>query len=301
VHQGTTLLFSSGCGGCQVHEGWLPQVRASGHDVRLRETGAEHAAQTARFDAFMARCAPEVIDAVGVPGCVPNYACVADGRVFKVRSGENSVAHEVELNSAEDVGRFASQCAQDASRFYRARGGACVRFQLRGNTVCGNRAADVRAAAGARRFGGGANDACGTAENWGEEGGASPDAGCARPCPASLDEASLAASAAAAAGLGAFAAAANDPGGAGALMSVDPGSSAAAAGTAAVVPGGPSASRQSDAGASARAGARTAERGRGGGGGGKGGASGWLFAGAAVLAAAGAAGAFALRGRRGRG
>jgi hypothetical protein len=43
VRLDTTLLFSSGCGGCQVHEGWLPTLRAAGHDIRARETGAGNA------------------------------------------------------------------------------------------------------------------------------------------------------------------------------------------------------------------------------------------------------------------
>jgi hypothetical protein len=182
VRAGTTLLFSSGCGGCMVHEGWLPGLRASGHDIRLRETGTANAAAQQRFDAFVTHCAPEVVDALGIPGCVPNYACLANGRVFKTRRGENAVDHEAELDSAEAVARFAEACVAAAAEHYRP-GQACVRHQLRGNTVCGSRRVDIRAASGAQRFGG-TGDACNTTEGWRE--GAT---GCASPCPAELPRA----------------------------------------------------------------------------------------------------------------
>jgi hypothetical protein len=179
VRATTTLLYSSGCGGCQVHESWLPALRAQGHEIRVRETGRGHEAEGQRFDDFARRCAPELTDVLGIPGCVPNYACLADGAAAKLRRGEG-LDLEVHLDSAEDVARFATGCRETAARRFQ-RGGDCVRHALAGNLVCANRSSDIRAAPGAARLGGEGN-ACGHVEGWSEGG----HEGCERPCPPEL-------------------------------------------------------------------------------------------------------------------
>ncbi|MEZ4407725.1 MAG: hypothetical protein R3A52_14825 [Polyangiales bacterium] len=173
VRSGTTLLFSSGCGGCQVHEGWLPTLRAQGADIRLRETGAGHEAAEARFDRHMEHCAPAVMDALGIPGCVPNYACPASGAVAKVRADARSIQVEHPLDAPHLVMDFARACAA-AGRAATA-GGRCVSRAVTGATACGNREADVElTGAGARWTG--ADNACGRVQGRGAA------LGCTRPC-----------------------------------------------------------------------------------------------------------------------
>ncbi|MCB9548156.1 MAG: hypothetical protein H6706_20255 [Myxococcales bacterium] len=167
VSPGTTLFFSSGCGGCQVHEGFLPDVLAQGQDVLLRKTGPESKDATAAFDAVIRRCAPEITDAIGIPGCVPNYACLASGEVAKRREGDR-LAVDHSLASAADVAAFAAQCRAAADARFAP---TCPATPLIGNTVCGNRV-DVVAGAALP----GAQNACGTVQ------GAGP--GCDTPCPA---------------------------------------------------------------------------------------------------------------------
>lgn len=134
----TTLFYSSGCGGCEIHEGFLPDVRAQGHDVRLRQTGKEHAADTAQFDAYTRRCAPEITDAIGIPGCVPNYACIASGEVAKRRGDDDRLVVDHRLSSADDVAEFAARCvAAGAADF--AGAPACVTHQVRDSVICGNK------------------------------------------------------------------------------------------------------------------------------------------------------------------
>jgi hypothetical protein len=196
---GTALLYSSGCGGCLVHEGFLPALREKGHDVLVRPAPTAPSEQTQRFDAFVDRCAPEIPDAIGVPGCVPNYACVASDVVFKLRAGDRAISFESSLGTADDVGRFAAQCEEAAGRATGkaagqsggggggdAAGRACAPPQLRDNVICGNRKVDVRLS-GARFAGVG--DACGKVEGW-SEGDAK---GCALPCPSVVPAASSAA------------------------------------------------------------------------------------------------------------
>ncbi len=156
VRPGTTLFFSSGCGGCKVHEGFLPDVRARGHDVRLRQTGLEHKAETTRYDAFVRRCAPGIIDAIGTPGCVPNYGCLATGDLFKRKGPDGRLVFEHRLNDADGVSGFAAECASAGTTHYGA-GDACVQHAVRGLTACGNQKADVIAPAGVT----GADNACG--------------------------------------------------------------------------------------------------------------------------------------------
>ncbi|MEZ4472504.1 MAG: hypothetical protein R3F60_17270 [bacterium] len=167
VSTGTTLFFSSGCGGCQVHEGFLPDVLAQGHDVLLRKTGAENKAATDAFDALVRRCAPEIIDAIGIPGCVPNYACLASGEVSKRRDGDR-LAIDHPLASADDVATFAARCRASADARFSP---TCPAAPIVGNTVCGNRL-DVVAGAALP----GAQNACATTQG--------PAPGCDTPCPA---------------------------------------------------------------------------------------------------------------------
>jgi hypothetical protein len=172
VKPGTTMLYSSGCGGCLVHEGWLPDVRAQGHDVLLRKSGLENKASQAEFDAWVRRCAPAIVDAIGTPGCVPNYACPATGALFKRKGEAGRLVFENQLNSADDVAGCAAQCASAAATHYA--GDACVKNPLRGNRLCGNTTADVAGTAGALT---GADNACGKVQ------GADPQTlGCHASC-----------------------------------------------------------------------------------------------------------------------
>lgn len=180
VRPGTTVLYSSGCGGCQVHEGWLPELRRGGHDVRVRETGLANAAAGQRFDDYVSQCIPEIADSLGIPGCVPNYACPATDVVFKIRQGAEGLRYEARLDAPDDVARFAQACDAAARANY-GEGAACVRHAVRGNTVCGNRGGDVHAAPGARRSGG-AGNSCTTVDGWNDDG----STGCAQPCPNTL-------------------------------------------------------------------------------------------------------------------
>ena len=180
IRASTTVLYSSGCGSCQVHEGWLPDLHRSGHDIVARETGLDHIVSGQHFDDFIAQCVPEIWDSLGISGCVPNYACLASDVVAKNREGVEGLRFEARLDSPDDVAHFAETCAAAARADYRD-GAACVRYALRGNVVCANRGGDIHAAPGAHRFGG-ARNACGSANGWTDEG----VSGCALPCPAAL-------------------------------------------------------------------------------------------------------------------
>jgi hypothetical protein len=157
VEPGTLLFFSSGCGGCEVHEGWLPEVRGAGHDnIRLRRTGVENKEAQARFDAYTRQCAPEIIDAIGIPGCVPNYGCPADGRVAKRRDPGGRLARDVPIGNAGQVGEFAASCrAAGAAHYHKNQGQACVKHPLRDNVFCGSAEADILASAGLSMVGSG--------------------------------------------------------------------------------------------------------------------------------------------------
>lgn len=174
VRAGTTLLFSSGCGGCQVHEGWLPTVRAQGADIRLRETGAGHQAAEARFDRYMEHCAPAVIDALGIPGCVPNYACPANGTVAKVRADARTVTVEHPLDSPEQVVAFARECT--AAGRAASSGGRCITHAITDTVVCNNRDTDIDLASAHSRWTG-SNNSCSRVS-----GNRSQPLGCSRPC-----------------------------------------------------------------------------------------------------------------------
>ncbi|MEI2779696.1 MAG: hypothetical protein V9G19_27815 [Tetrasphaera sp.] len=180
VRPTTTLMFSSGCGGCVVHEGWLPALRASHHDIRARETGVANLAVAQRFDAFLDRCLPELTDVLGIPGCVPNYGCLASGLVAKVRTGPNAFALETSVNGQEEVARLAEACATEGGRRYRA-GASCARFQLVNNRVCGSRSAGLRGDAAGLKLPGYGN-ACGSTDGIDRE-----RAGCTASCVAGAD------------------------------------------------------------------------------------------------------------------
>jgi hypothetical protein len=176
VKPGTTLLFSSGCGGCQVHEGWLPELRKSKHDIVVRETGPAKGDAMARFDAFMDRCAPEVTDAIGIPGCVPNYTCLANGVTFKTRRGDSDLVFETQISTPEEAAAYAKACRDAAQRYYGS-GKSCVSHALMANVMCGNMEADIRAMQGSALDG--IDDACDRADGFGDTGAK----GCAKPCP----------------------------------------------------------------------------------------------------------------------
>jgi hypothetical protein len=158
VAPGTTVFFSSGCGGCEVHEGWLPEVRGQGHDVLLRPSDIKQRVAQDVFDAHLRRCAPGIIDALGTPGCVPNYACAADGALFK-RKVDGRLAVDARIDSAADLADFAARCASAGAAHYDAGKPACVAHGLFRNRLCGNRVADVRGAAPAGTAG--SDNVCG--------------------------------------------------------------------------------------------------------------------------------------------
>lgn len=175
----STLFYSSGCGGCEVHEGWLPEVRGLGHEVRLRETGQANRPAQDRFDAYTRRCAPAIIDAIGTPGCVPNYACVATGARFKSKGPNGNLVFDAQLNSAEQVAEFAGQCNQQAFSRHAKGGPTCVTQAIRDSRFCGNTKADVSGARGAGSRLKGDHNACGAPT----EGGFDTAAiGCDQPC-----------------------------------------------------------------------------------------------------------------------
>lgn len=176
VRAGTLLMFTSGCGGCLVHEGWLPDLRRRRADIRLRETGATARDAQDTFDRFAEHCIPAVIDALGIPGCVPNYGCMSTGQSAKTRGVANALQVERPLDSPDAVAAFATECTRAAQGRF-VRGARCVTRGLEGNTVCRNRTVDIRATGNARRIGGGANH-CDRVENW-SDGSAT---GCAASC-----------------------------------------------------------------------------------------------------------------------
>jgi len=178
VSAGTAIFYSSGCHGCQVHEEWLPALRSRGHDIRIRETGPENRLASEEFDAFIDRCLPQIMDVIGVPGCVPNYGCLSNDLTFKIRDGEKNLARETEINSSADLAQYASQCAQTATRNY-GEGKSCIRHLLMDNTVCNNRTGDIETTGLKGRWPGIGN-ACKTAREYKDAGAA--DGACTRAC-----------------------------------------------------------------------------------------------------------------------
>lgn len=180
---GTALFFSSGCHGCQVHEAWLPDLKAAGHDVLIRATGQENAQASAEFDTFMDQCAPQVTDAIGIPGCVPNYVCLANDVTNKVRKGESELDREVDIGTKEQLIAFEQECKAAALRNYAAPDG-CVAHQLHDNVICGNKTSDIAGAKGLERWAG-IDNACGTVDGYKD----ADATACTKPCPATLPEA----------------------------------------------------------------------------------------------------------------
>lgn len=178
---GTALFYSSGCHGCQVHEAWLPELKAAGHDVLIRPTGQENAQGGAEWDVFMDRCAPQVTDAIGIPGCVPNYVCLANDLTNKMRKGETELVREVDVGTKDQLIAYEQQCQAAAKRSYGAEG--CVAHQLHDNVICGNKT-DVVGAKGLERWAGIAN-ACGTVDGYKD----ADSAGCSKPCPDAVAQA----------------------------------------------------------------------------------------------------------------
>lgn len=182
LRPGMLAMFSSGCAGCEVHEGWMSSLRRRGVDVRVRETGPAAAQAQQRFDAWAWRCAPGMMDSLGIPGCVPNYTCTATGAVSKRRQGERELVVDTPLNAEDDVARFSQQCAAAARGRY-AQGARCVVAALADNTFCNNRAVDVRATGDAARWGG-LRNRCGHAESWSE----ATHTGCTATCDGVMPE-----------------------------------------------------------------------------------------------------------------
>ncbi|MFN3198741.1 MAG: hypothetical protein ACE366_10080 [Bradymonadia bacterium] len=137
VKQATTLFFSSGCGGCKVHEGWLPEVQSQGYDILMRKTGAENRQAMEKFDGFLRQCAPEVNDAIGVPGCVPNYACLPGHSVFKRRGEGKQLIRDAQIQGPEAMAEFAARCAAEAQSHFNTEG-TCVAHAVRETKLCGN-------------------------------------------------------------------------------------------------------------------------------------------------------------------
>jgi hypothetical protein len=173
VAPGTLVLYSSGCGGCTVHESWLPEVRGRGAVVRARPGGSDGGVEQPRFDAYVRHCAPEVVDALGIPGCVPNYACPASAEVWKRREGARELVTDRGVGSPDEVVAFSEACRAAGRQGY-ARGARCVAAALRGNTLCGNRASDLDVAGAFARWGS-AGDRCGAVSG----AGARCEQGCA--------------------------------------------------------------------------------------------------------------------------
>jgi hypothetical protein len=177
---GTTIFFTTGCAGCEVHEAWMPDLKRDKHDIRMRESGRENLAIAAKFDAFLDRCAPEVTDVLGIPGCVPNYACLASDVTFKVRAGDDAMAFEAHIESAADVARYADECAAAGKKAAKD-GPNCVAHALADNVICASKTVDIRGGGPAKKAGG-AGNACGSVDGWADEGAS----GCASACPSTL-------------------------------------------------------------------------------------------------------------------
>lgn len=179
VRPTATLFYTSGCSSCQVHEAWMPDLQRDRVEIFSRDSNNQHTEEQRRFDRYATRCATDLIDILGIPGCVPNYACAATGRATKVRSGDRDMEQSVTISSPEQLRAFAEECRAAGARGF-SNDARCVRAQLQGNEICNNREVDVRAAATGGRFGG-AGNRCGRATGFHD--GAS-GTGCAEACPA---------------------------------------------------------------------------------------------------------------------
>lgn len=183
VTPGSALFYSSGCKGCQIHEEWLVDLKAKGHEIVLRPSGPENVAQSAEFDAYIGRCIPQILDSIGIAGCVPNYGCLTNDVTFKIRDGDDSLERETEVNSAEQLASYEVECQKVARAHYDAAAGpgGCVKTAIHDNIFCESVDKDVAAQSGASAPKG-ANNACASAAGWSDSGA---DA-CASPCPPSI-------------------------------------------------------------------------------------------------------------------
>ena len=141
----------------------MPSLRRRGGDLFVRESAPGTDEAQTRFDRYAWRCLPAVMDSLGIPGCVPNYACAASGAVSKRREGAELVL-DTSVQSEDEVLAFAQGCANAALGRY-GRGARCVLQGLADNNLCGNRTVDLRASDGAAR---GARNRCGRVEGWSE-------------------------------------------------------------------------------------------------------------------------------------
>ena len=181
VTASTVLFFSSGCHSCQTHEAWMPELKEKGHDFLMRQTGPGNGAKTLIYDSFIDRCLPQLTDAVGIPGCVPNYGCLTNDATNKLRNGKKNLSFETQLNSSESLAEFHTACAAVATRSY-GKGKDCVRHQLQDNVVCMNAQTDIQATASLSKWGG-VNNACKTVKGFKNE----KDASCTKPCPSTVE------------------------------------------------------------------------------------------------------------------
>jgi len=178
---GTTLFYSSGCNGCKVHEEWLPALSSQGHDIILRASGPGTQSESKIFDAHIDRCAPQVTNALGIPGCVPNYVCVANDETFKVRDDDDRMTFETQIRSQEDLAAYAITCKTDAAERFTGEKD-CVRYQVVDNVMCNNTQVDIRSVDSLSRWGGFKN-ACAKAQSFKDKGSESCAASCEEVTP----------------------------------------------------------------------------------------------------------------------
>jgi len=181
VTASTVLFFSSGCHSCQTHESWMPELKSKGHDFLMRQTGPGNGAKMLIYDAFIDRCLPQLTDAVGIPGCVPNYGCLTNDASNKIRNGEKNLTFETQLTSAESLAEFHTACASIATRSY-GKGKDCVRHQLQDNVICMNTEMDIQATKSLSKWGG-INNACEKTQGY----KSTEDAACSLPCPGNVE------------------------------------------------------------------------------------------------------------------
>lgn len=173
----TTHFFTSGCSGSMVHEDFMPEVTGRGYDVIQRKHDPASKAEREAFDRYIRRCAPEVMDAIGIPGCMPNYACVANGEVSKRRGDDDRLVVDHRLSGVDDVSAFAARCVAAAEAQF-ADGGACPAAAVRDSVICQNQRDVVSARAIA-----GADNRCGSASGAGSTLGCASCDGVERPAP----------------------------------------------------------------------------------------------------------------------
>ena len=172
----STLFYSSGCNGCKVHEEWLPALREEGHDILLRISGPGTQEEAKAFDGHMSRCAPQVTDVLGIPGCVPNYTCIATDTTLKVRGEKDTLVYETQISSSAGLAAYATECKTAASERYREEKD-CVKYQMMDNLVCGNSTLDIESTKNLHRWAGYEN-ACGTVKDYFDQGKEGCSSGC---------------------------------------------------------------------------------------------------------------------------